>query len=203
MSCLKTWPKEWCGILSRWLMLPLIVLLVGQPLICDAVPVNPENLKITKAGPYLPNTSLAWLTRYKTNAPVPAINKLIQDGYRLSAPLEVTATAYDACIQCCGKDDGITKTGVKATAWYTIAVDPTVIPLGTKIFIPALGKVFEAQDTGGKIRGRRVDLFLPDHHMAVAFGRQKLKIYLLAEPDREPITTAVITKPHQTEPPKK
>ncbi|MTV50946.1 hypothetical protein GJ688_18685 [Heliobacillus mobilis] len=105
-------------------------------------------------------------------------------GYRITAPMEVDATAYDACILCCGKSDGITKTGQKALPWYTVAVDPDVIPLGTKVYVPAFGRVFEAQDIGGKIRGRRMDFFLPDHESAISFGRQPLQVFLLSGPEK-------------------
>ncbi|MZP28773.1 hypothetical protein GTO91_03500 [Heliobacterium undosum] len=109
--------------------------------------------------------------------------QLAMNGYRLSAPMEVDASAYDACVQCCGKSDGITKTGQKAIPWYTVAVDPDVIPLGTKIYVPGFGRVFEAQDIGGKIRGRRMDFFLPDHESAVSFGRRPVRVFLLAGPE--------------------
>ncbi|KAB2952268.1 hypothetical protein F9B85_08855 [Heliorestis acidaminivorans] len=115
--------------------------------------------------------------------PVKTMDQMVMNGYRISVPMVVEATAYDACIICCGKTDGITKSGHLAEEWYTVAVDPDLIPLGTKIYVPAFGRVFEAQDIGGKIRGRRIDFFLPDHESAIIFGRQELEIYLLTGPD--------------------
>ncbi|MCW2278156.1 3D domain-containing protein [Heliophilum fasciatum] len=119
-------------------------------------------------------------------APNPSMTEHVMLGYRISAPLDISATAYDACVLCCGKTDGITKTGVQATPWYTVAVDPDVIPLGSKIYVPSLGRVFEAQDIGGKIKGRRMDFFLPDHQLALDFGRQSLRVYLLSPPAVQP-----------------
>lgn len=57
-------------------------------------------------------------------------------------------TAYCPCENCCGKSDGITASGTKATEGRTIAVDPTIIPYGTKVEIQGLG-IFIAEDCGG------------------------------------------------------
>lgn len=97
----------------------------------------------------------------------------------MGGELQVKATAYDACYACCGKTDGITRSGKKARAGDTIAVDPAVIPLGTKLYIPKLGKVFTAEDTGGKIKGNRIDIFMNDHNQARDFGMQNLQAFVL------------------------
>jgi len=52
-----------------------------------------------------------------------------------------------------------------------IAVDPDVIPLGTEIEIKDMG-VFIAEDTGGKIKGNRIDIFFESKEEAKEFGRQ-------------------------------
>ena len=96
--------------------------------------------------------------------------------------MQLTATAYDACISCCGKTDGITRTGTKARAGQTIAVDPSLIPLGTKIYVPELGQVFTAEDTGGKIKGNRIDIYMENHAKARVFGVKDLHAYILEDP---------------------
>lgn len=103
-------------------------------------------------------------------------------GYQVSQPFEVIATAYDACPICTGKTDGITKIGVKARPHHTIAVDPNVIPLGSKVYIPSLGRVFTAEDIGGKIKGKRVDIFMESHRLAKQFGVQKLTVFVMEPP---------------------
>jgi len=90
--------------------------------------------------------------------------------------LYVSATAYCACEKCCGKSDGITATGTKATAGRTIAVDPSVIPYGTKVIIN--GHTYIAEDCGGAINGNKIDIFFDSHEEALAFGRQQLKVYI-------------------------
>lgn len=91
--------------------------------------------------------------------------------------MTVTATAYCACMKCCGKTDGITATGTKATAGRTIAVNPNVIPYGTQVIIN--GNTYVAEDCGGAIKGNDVDIFFNTHEEALIFGRQVLTAYIL------------------------
>jgi len=60
-----------------------------------------------------------------------------------------------------------------------VAVDPSVIPLGTKLYIEGYGYAFAA-DTGGSIRGDRVDLFMEEHAQCANWGRKTVKIYILS-----------------------
>ena len=91
--------------------------------------------------------------------------------------IKVTATAYCPCAKCCGKADGITATGTKATAGRTIAVDPSVIPYGTKVKIN--GNTYVAEDCGGAVKGNKIDIYFNTHEEALQFGRQKLTAYIL------------------------
>ena len=90
-------------------------------------------------------------------------------------------TAYCACHKCCGKYPGhpaygITATGTKATQGRTIAVDPNVIPLGSEVVIE--GDTFIAEDTGGAIKGNRIDIYISDHDTALCFGVQHKNVYV-------------------------
>lgn len=85
------------------------------------------------------------------------------------------ATAYCSCVRCCGKSDGITKSGVKVHKG-TLAVDPKVIPLGSKVYIEGMGW-FIAEDTGN-FSGRRVDIYMETHEKALQFGRRNVNIIL-------------------------
>ena len=59
-----------------------------------------------------------------------------------------------------------------------IAVDPAVIPLGTKVFIPGYGKAV-AEDVGGDIKGHRIDVAFDTHEEAMQFGRRDLEIIII------------------------
>ncbi|HYZ18656.1 MAG TPA: 3D domain-containing protein [Gaiellaceae bacterium] len=80
----------------------------------------------------------------------------------------VTATGYSL--------QGRTATGV-SVAWGVVAVDPSVIPLGTRMSIPGYGEGIAA-DTGGAVVGARIDLWFPTEAEALAWGTRSVTITL-------------------------
>ena len=78
-----------------------------------------------------------------------------------------------------GSGSGITATGVRAR-YGIVAVDPNVIPLGTRLYIPGYGLALAA-DTGGAITGNKIDLCMEDYGAAYDFGRRTVKVYILGE----------------------
>jgi 3D (Asp-Asp-Asp) domain-containing protein len=84
-------------------------------------------------------------------------------------------TAYCTCVRCCGKSDGITASGVKATANRTIAADTSILPFGTEIYIN--GQKYVVEDKGGAIRGNRIDMYFDTHQEALQWGRQHVEIF--------------------------
>lgn len=62
-----------------------------------------------------------------------------------------------------------------------IAVDPSFIPLGTRVYIPGYGEAV-AEDTGGSIWGSRIDIAFDSHEEAIEFGRRELEIYIIEYP---------------------
>lgn len=93
------------------------------------------------------------------------------------AEYSMVATAYTG--------GGLTAMGVKPVRnendISTIAVDPKVIPLGSKVYIPGYGYAI-ASDTGGAIKGNKIDLYLNSTSACLNFGRQTVKLYLIAYP---------------------
>ena len=84
-------------------------------------------------------------------------------------------TAYCPCAECNGPwSGGATSTGVKATQGRTIAVDPRVIPYGSKVLIG--GHEFIAEDCGGAIKGARIDLYLNSHARCNSWGVRYLTV---------------------------
>lgn len=89
-----------------------------------------------------------------------------------------TLTAYCNCKKCCGKwSGGPTAIGKMPKEGRTIAVDPKVIPLGSKISIN--GKTYTAEDTGSAIKNKKIDIYFDSHSEAWNFGKQKAKVYLI------------------------
>ena len=91
-------------------------------------------------------------------------------------------SAYCACKKCCGKTNGITASGVKASSWNTIAAGKAY-PVGTIIYIPYYknkpnGGWFIVQDRGGAIQNNKLDIYMNTHLQALQFGRKNLECYV-------------------------
>lgn len=91
-----------------------------------------------------------------------------------SRVLTMNASAY---LPSDGGGSGYTATGIKARHGV-VAVDPRIIPLGTRLFIPGYGEAIAA-DTGGAIRGNHIDLCMESYSSAMAFGRRTIQVYIL------------------------
>ena len=99
------------------------------------------------------------------------INRYKYDSQQSKArtKMTVSATAYSG--------DGITSTMIKPY-WGVIAVDPSVIPYGSLIYIPYFDKYFIAEDCGGAIKSNHIDVFFNNHEDALDFGVQYANVYI-------------------------
>lgn len=93
---------------------------------------------------------------------------------RYKAKMIMEATAY---LPTDGGGSGITATGARA-AHGIAAVDPDVIPLGTRLYVPGYGFALAA-DTGGAINGYIIDLCMESYNEAIQFGRRDVTVYIL------------------------
>lgn len=120
------------------------------------------------------------------------VNKVVKVGTKERYPdappsykkvMTFRATAYDGSYETLGYYNCRTCLGAVPTVG-TVAVDPKIIPLGTKMFITAVDGSYNygycfAGDTGGAIKGDRVDLFMASRQEALNFGRRDVYIYIL------------------------
>uniref|UniRef100_A0AAU8BD82 3D domain-containing protein n=1 Tax=Bacillus phage Adastra TaxID=3143958 RepID=A0AAU8BD82_9CAUD len=89
--------------------------------------------------------------------------------------LTMVATAYTAS---CAGCSGITTTGIDLRSnpsMKVIAVDPSVIPLGSRVHVEGYGYAI-AGDTGGAIKGNKIDIFVPNRQDALAWGVRTVKV---------------------------
>lgn len=86
-------------------------------------------------------------------------------------------TGYCPCYSCSEGWGRHTSTGAMASANHTIAVDPRVIPYGTKVMIN--GTVYTAEDKGGGVRGNHIDVFYNTHQETKAQGTQYQEVFLV------------------------
>lgn len=143
-------------------------------------PVNKVILKGTKTKPTATPTEKA--TENKTSSASVSGNSI--DGHKYSKVIEMTGTAYT--------DSPSENGGYTVTALGTplrkgvVAVDPSVIPLGTKVYVVSKDCSYVygtavAEDTGGAIKGNRIDLCIPSAAETDAFGRRSVLVYVLDE----------------------
>ncbi len=129
-----------------------------------------------------------------------AVNEIVEKGtlnYLVTSRGEVTrfqkvitmsASAYDAGFESTGKNPGdphygMTRSGTQVRPGV-VAVDPKVIPLGTKLYIESTDGTSSygyasAEDTGSAIKGNKIDLFFENRSDALRFGRRTVKVYIL------------------------
>ena len=93
--------------------------------------------------------------------------------------LKFTARAYAI--------EGTTASGEETLAGHTIAADPEILPLGTRILVSGAGKYsgeYVVTDTGELVKGRRLDIFMNSYQEAKRFGVRPVTVQILsrAEP---------------------
>ncbi|KHE67193.1 3D domain-containing protein [Halobacillus sp. BBL2006] len=135
--------------------------------------VSPASTKSSNSGSSSSNSSSSNSTATQTSSSEDSSNDVVKE-------FTAEATAYTAfCTGC----SGVTATGIDLRAnpnQKVIAVDPDVIPLGSKVYVEGYGTAI-AGDTGGAINGNRIDVFMPDREDALAFGRKSVKVQVLSE----------------------
>lgn len=102
---------------------------------------------------------------------------------------EFVLTAYCPCEKCCGQY-GVNRPmdengdlivygayGERLEAGVSIATDPDVIGFNQEVYID--GAVYKANDTGGNIKGNKIDIYMAGHDEAVEFGVQYADVYLI------------------------
>lgn len=129
-----------------------------------------------------PEESSEAVEEYDPAWDIPATESAVCDDVFLG---EYTLTAYCACSRCCGVwANGYTATGAWATEGRTIAVDPDVIPYGSRVLLiwpDGTQHSYIAEDCGGGVNGNHIDVFFNDHQAARVFGVQSAMVYLEVE----------------------
>ena len=110
---------------------------------------------------------------------------------RLARVVRMKVTAYSPDERSCGASaDGITASGysVFANGGCMVAADPRILPLGSLVSVPGYdgGAVVPVLDTGGAIKGNRLDVLYSTHERAVAWGVQELDVCVWEYADGRP-----------------
>jgi len=182
-----------------------VIEVVTEPIAFDAVKtftksLRPGQVKETRAG--VKGEKLVYYrVRYENGKPVSRkpissvvtrkpVNRVVSIGsrglytsrgeFRTRRVLRMIATAYDPGPRSCGGSaDGRTACGLRA-GYGVVAVDPRVIPLGSKLYIEGYGYAV-AGDRGRSITGNRIDLGFNSYREAMQFGRRSVIVHVLQE----------------------
>lgn len=152
---------------------------IGREVVSEAVIKEPVNAVKGIGTKPIPKPA-----ENKAEQAVPASSQAKDKNFSYSRKLTVTATAYDTSP---GENGGHAKTAYGLTPQYgVVAVDPNVIPLGTKLYIESSdgGKSWTygyciAGDTGGAIKGNKIDLCYNTRKECINFGRRSATVYIL------------------------
>ncbi len=143
--------------------------------------VSPYEKELTAIATFFNNQYLAPKAANESNSLTQVVNEnnsLTQAPKNYKKVLNMTSTAYAPGPLDNGKWD--TKTYVGSTVRPgVVAVDPNVIPMGTKLWVEGYGEAI-ADDQGSAIKGNRIDLVYNDRQEALDYGIKKVKVYVLS-----------------------
>lgn len=86
-------------------------------------------------------------------------------------------TAYCPCRKCSEGWGRKTSSGALATSSHTVAVDPRIIPIGSRLLID--GKEYVAEDVGGAVKGKHIDIYFDSHGETLRHGTRRAEVYLI------------------------
>ena len=159
----------------------IVVSLLVTPVKADAAPIEePKEDDGRIPGDDVPATERCYMTDEEVQEDYE--NQKISEALLAKANKieNCTVTHYDCCVLCCGKTDGITASGVKATPGVTVAVDTSIIPLGSDVLVDygdGVINYYRADDTGSAIKGNKLDLCVSSHQDAINLGVRTATVY--------------------------
>jgi 3D (Asp-Asp-Asp) domain-containing protein len=138
--------------------------------------IGPETFKVLHTAS--PKKAIKRVTEVAHKSEHRTVQRTSRSLVSATTVMYVSATAYTAYCPGCS---GTTATGIDLRAHpdaKVVAVDPSIIPLGTKLYIEGYGYAV-AGDTGGAINGKHIDLFMPSREDALNWGRRTVKVTIL------------------------
>lgn len=107
-----------------------------------------------------------------------ANKKSVNSAYSNWNHITVVATGYSLIDDASGSDGEPHTASGTMPRFGTIAVDTSIIPMGSRVYIPQFGMTFIAEDTGGAIKGNKIDIYFANGTQARQWGRQVIDIYV-------------------------
>ena len=171
-----------------FLILLLVWLLGYLTMTAEAEPEKPTEPTVQTLGDSLPGDDTPATERcYLTEGELANENELIEAALLArSHKLEDVTITFYCCEQyphICGTGNGITASGRRVMPYVSCAVDPDVIPLGSTVMLEHNGEMvyLRADDTGGSIKGNRLDIAVKGHQEALSLGVKTADIWWCEE----------------------
>jgi 3D (Asp-Asp-Asp) domain-containing protein/LysM repeat protein len=180
VSQIKEWNQLYSDLIHPGLNLVIFEGLKNNTISLSEKPVQPAAETPTETAPAVEASApVESSPAPAVEAPAPAESAPAAEAAAPnSKEIIVEATAYTASCEGCS---GITATGIDLLSnpnQKVISVDPSVIPLGSKVYVEGYGEAI-AGDTGGAIKGNKIDIFIPTKQEAINFGRKQVKVTIL------------------------
>lgn len=163
---------------------------ITTPVTAPSSTLTPDPETITVSQPTPPPSLVGALasdrlTQLKTGDVIPrtvaktsalAADSTIRSNFRNLGSFRLSF--YCPCEKCNGRADKKTKMGTEMVEGRTIAVDTSVIPLGSRVYIDGYG-LFIAEDIGGAIKENKIDIAVSNHDHAYELGIDNAAVYLI------------------------
>jgi len=127
-----------------------------------------------------PSQSVNKTTVEVAERPASTVSRGTSTPSRSGQVISMISTGYDGCYECNKPYYGYPSYIGLPLAYGIVAVDPKVIPMGTRLYIEGYGDAIAA-DQGNAIKGNRIDLFFDSHQQALNWGMKTVKVTILGK----------------------
>jgi len=146
----------------------------APPLVSAANPTSPDNSAAIPSG----STNKTAVQLAEKSAPT--VSRGTSTPSRAGKVISMVSTGYDGCYACNKPYYGAPSYIGLPLARGIVAVDPNVIPMGTRLYVEGYGNAIAA-DQGNAIKGNRIDLFFDSHQQASKWGIKTVKVTILGK----------------------
>ena len=158
------------------------IIKVGTRKVTEPV-TEPESTTVDESSPFIPEAEVKIAEPPKTDDVLDfsSAKQLLVEATAYTNNPEDTVTYNGRVLTRSGYDvtDTILYEGMRI-----IAVDPAIIPLGTRVYVEGIGMAI-ALDTGSAIKGQKIDIMMDEKEEAVAFGRKPLTVWVIPKQEEE------------------
>lgn len=185
--------KQSVGKFLRGVLVTSLLATLYQPIMVyaeETVPIEDTTLEAEMPGTELTTKAQVLESAVPEGIAIPIEPAMPEEGAILLGEFKLTYYCCEPRKHICGRGTGVTASGRPVEAGRSIAVDPSVIPLGSRVFIDfGDGEgwhEYSADDTGAKIEGGRIDIAVDTHHEALHQSKKVGRVCFIPPVDEDP-----------------